>query len=263
MDLVLGYLNQFNTYKYLMYVLARRSIQVRYKQSAFGIAWAIGQPLLLMLVFTLVFSTLLKIPSDGLPYPIFAYSAILPWTLFIGQITQSVPSLEGNAGLVKKIYFPRVLFPVSASLSCIPDFAISALIFLGMMLYFSVPFTLNLLWVIPILLIQVLFTLGLCFILASVNAFYRDVRVAIPLLVQVWMYLCPILYPLSMIPERFKTYYMLNPMAGIMDSWRTVLIKGDSPSLLYLGIAGAGAILMFLVGYWFFKKLEWSFVDVL
>ncbi len=256
-------LNELFSYRELLYVLTVREIQVRYKQSVLGIAWAVLQPLALMLMFTLIFSVLLKVPSDGLPYPVFAYSALLPWTFFSNSLNRAIPSLEANASLIKKIYFPREFFPISSMLAAFFDFLIASIVFLGLMLYYDVPFTANLLFVLPILVIQMLFTMGVCFFASALNAYYRDVKHALPLLVQLWMYATPIIYPMSLVPDRLKTFYLLNPTVGIMDGYRNVLAKGLPPDYFYLGVAAAGSIVLLLLGYLYFKRIEMTFADIL
>ena len=250
-------------YRGLLYVLSLREIQIRYKQSVLGVAWAVLQPLIMMLMFTLIFSVLLKVPSEGVPYPIFSYSALLFWTFFATSLNNAIPSLEANAGLIKKIYFPREFFPMSSVFAAIFDLGIAALIFLGMMFYYHVHFTLNILYVIPLLIVQTIFTMGMCFIFSALNAYYRDIKYALPLVIQLWMYLTPIIYPITLIPERFKTYYLLNPMTGIIESYRDVLVKGTAPQSLYIGVAAAGAVVLFIVGYLYFKRIEMTFADVL
>ena len=247
----------------LVYNLTWRTIRVRYKQSAFGIGWAILQPLAMMLIFVLVFSSLLRIPSDGLPYPLFVYSALLPWTLFSNSMTTAVTSLESNAGLIRKVRLPRAVFPMAGVLAGLVDFCIGLVIFLGLMLWYHVAFNWTLLWTIPVLVVQVVFTLGLCLLLAPLNAYYRDVRVALPLVTQVWMYATPIIYPLSLVPERLRLFYMLNPMAGVVNSWRMVLAKGEAPTVEYLGVAALGAGVLLVVGYVVFRRVEMTLADVL
>ena len=247
----------------LLLNLTRRTIKVRYKQSAFGIGWAILQPLALMLIFVLVFSTLLRIPSDGLPYPLFVYSALLPWTLFANSLATATTSLESNAGLIRKARLPRVVFPLAGTLAGLVDFCIGLVIFLGLMLWYHVGFGWVLLWAVPVLAVQMMFTIGLCLLLAPLNAYYRDVRVALPLITQVWMYATPIIYPLSLVPERLRLFYMLNPMAGVVDSWRSVLAEGAAPSMVYLGTAAIGAVVLLVVGYTVFRKVEMTLADVL
>ncbi|MCK9602140.1 MAG: ABC transporter permease [Sphaerochaeta sp.] len=246
----------------LLLTLTFRDLQVRYKQSVLGILWAVLQPLSLMLMFTLIFSLLLKVPSDGLPYPIFVYSALLPWTFFANALGRAVPSIESNSSIIKKVYFPRELIPLSSVLATSVDFVIGFAIFLGMMLYYHVPFTPYMLYVIPILAIQIAFTVGISLFASALNAYYRDVRHALPLVTQLWMYASPVIYPISQVPERLKMLYLLNPMAGIMEGYRACLVKATAPTPLYLGIAAAGAVIMLVFGWWYFKRTEMSFVDV-
>lgn len=252
-----------NHYLELLFNLTRRTIRVRYKQSAFGIGWAILQPLTLVLIFVLIFSKLLKIPSDDIPYPLFVYSALLPWMLFGNSLVAATTSLEANAGLIRKIKLPREIFPLAGVLAGLVDFGIGLVIFFGMMMWYGVGINWALLWIGPILVVQVAFTLGLCLLLAPLNAYYRDVRVALPLMTQVWMYSTPIIYPLSTVPERLRMWYMLNPMAGVVDSWRSVLAEGVAPDMGYLGIAAAGAGVLLIVGYIVFKRIENTLADVL
>jgi lipopolysaccharide transport system permease protein len=256
-------LKELFSYRELLYTLTAREIQVRYRQSILGIAWAVLQPVALMLMFTLIFSVLLKVDSDDIPYPIFSYSALLPWTFFSNSLSSAIPSLESNAALIKKIYFPRELFPISSVLAAFVDFLIAAIIFLGLMFYYHVSFTTNMLYVVPILLIQIIFTLGICFFASALNVYYRDIRYALPLLIQLWMYASPIIYPMSQVPDHLKTFYLLNPMAGIMDGYRNVLVKGLAPEFYYVGIAAAGAIILFVLGYLYFKRIEMTFADVI
>ena len=260
---MIGKLKYYYSYRELLYTLTVREIQVRYRQSVLGLAWAVVQPLALMLMFTLIFSVLLKVPSDGIPYPIFAYSALMPWTFFSGSLNRAIPSVEANAALVKKIYFPRELFPASSVLAAFFDLTIAAVIFLGLIFYFHVPFSLNMLFVVPILLIQIVFTLGICFFASALNVYYRDVKYALPLVVQLWLYASPIIYPMSLVPERLRIFYMLNPMAGIIESYRNVLVKGLPPEGFYLGVAAGGSVLLFFLGYLYFKRLEMTFADVI
>lgn len=259
---MLSRLKELYSYRELLYVLTVREIQIRYKQSVLGIAWAVLQPLALMLMFTLIFSVLLKIPSDDIPYPIFSYSALLFWTFFSGSLNRAIPSLETNAALIKKIYFPREFFPVSNVLAAGFDLLIGVMILIGLMFYYHVPFTVNILYVVPILVIQIIFTLGICFFASALNVYYRDVKHALPLLIQLLMYATPIIYPISLVPDRLLTLYLLNPMTGIIESYRNILVKGLSPDLSYLGIAAAGSVVLFILGYLYFKRIEMTFADI-
>lgn len=261
---MIGKFRTFMAYRELLWVFTLREIQIRYKQSILGVAWAIFQPLAMMLAFTLVFSYFLGVKSEGIPYPIFSYSALIFWTFFSNSLTRAIPSIETNAPLIRKIYFPREFFPGSAVLSAFFDFLISAVIFLGLMVYYrgDVDLNANILWVVPILAIQMVFTMGICFFASAFNVYYRDVKHALPFLIQIWMFACPIIYPVSSVPERFHTYYFLNPMAGIIVNFRTVILAGASPNFNYLGIAAGGSLLLFVFGYLYFKRIEMQFADV-
>ncbi len=259
---MLSRLKELFSYRELLYVLTVREIQIRYKQSVLGIAWAVLQPLALMLMFTLIFSVLLKVPSDDIPYPIFSYSALLFWTFFSGSLNRAIPSLEANAGLIKKIYFPREFFPISNVLAAGFDLLIGVMILIGLMFYYDVPFTVNILYVVPILVIQIIFTLGICFFASALNVYYRDVKHALPLLIQLLMYATPIIYPMSLVPDRLLTLYLLNPMTGIIEGYRNVLVKGLPADLSYLGIAAAGSVVLFILGYLYFKRIEMTFADI-
>ena len=248
----------------LLWVMTLKEIQVRYKQSVLGIAWAILQPLIMMLMFTFVFSKLLGVQSGGIPYPIFSYSALMFWTLFSNSLGRAIPSIDSNAALIRKIYFPRELFPISSVLGACVDFLFTFLIFIGLMVYYRADVTMtdNILWVVPILLVQLMFTLGICFFASAINVYYRDVKFALPFIIQLWMYACPIIYPASLIPERLHTLYFMNPMASAIDSYRTVLLEGVAPNLTYLGMGAAVAILLLALGYWYFKRVEMEFADI-
>ena len=256
-------LRELAKHRELLYVLTLREIQIRYKQSVLGIAWAILQPLALMLMFTLIFSRLLGVSTDGYPAPIFYYSALVPWTFFSGSLNRAIPSLELNAPLIKKIYFPRELFPLSSVLAAFVDFLIALAILAGMMLYFHTPFTANILFLVPVVLIQIVFTFAICLFASAINVYYRDVKHALPLLIQLWMYASPIVYPVSQIPEGLKlAYFILNPIAGIIVSYRSTLVQGMAPSYPYVATAAAGSLFLFAVCYYLFKRVEMDFADV-
>jgi lipopolysaccharide transport system permease protein len=203
------------------------------------------------------------VPSEGVPYPVFSYSALTFWIFFSGSLTRAIPSLDANQALIKKIYFPREFFPLSSVFSAIFDLAIAFVIFLIIMVYYHTPFTLNMLYVVPLVVIQTIFTIGVCFFASALNVYYRDVKYALPLIVQLWMYATPIIYPMSSIPQRFWKLYLLNPMTGLIESYRNVLVKGSEPQLFYIAVAALGAIFLFVLGYIYFKRIEMSFADVI
>jgi lipopolysaccharide transport system permease protein len=250
-------------YRDLLFTWMLREIRIRYKQTAIGALWAVLQPLSLMAVFTLVFSFLTTVPTDGVPYPVFAYTALLPWTFFYTSISFAVPSLVTNMNLVTKIYFPREIIPIASVGAALFDFFIGSIVFVAMMLLYGIPISWTAFWVLPLLIVQVCFTLGLVLFLSAVNVFFRDVRFVIPLMVQIWMYATPVIYPVTLVPERFRAVYMLNPMAGLIEGYRRVVLLGQSPVWSHTGVSAAIAALTFFGGYACFKKMEGSFADLI
>jgi lipopolysaccharide transport system permease protein len=250
-------------YRELLVAWVIRDIKVRYKQTLLGAAWAILQPLSLMLIFSFIFTNLVQIPTDGTPYPIFSYTSLLPWTFFSTSITFGVPSLANNASLLSKIYFPREVFPLAAIAASFIDFLVAAVVFLGMMIVYQINLRWTLLWVPLVLLVQIILTMGVVLFAAAVNVFYRDVRFIIVLAIQLWMYATPIIYPLSVVPDQFRAIYMLNPMAGIIESYRALILRGESPPWPYLGVAAVLSLIAFLLAYRWFKKMERNFADVI
>lgn len=248
-------------YKELLFNITLREIKVRYKQSVLGILWSILQPLLMMIIFTVVFSRFAKIPSDGIPYPLFSYTALLPWTFFAASLSFAIPSLVSNSSLLTKIYFPREIFPISSILAAFVDFLIAAVIFMVILVLYKVRITLNVFYIIPILAIQVLLTLAVSLFASAVNVYYRDVKYALPFFIQIWMFLNPVIYPESLVPDRFKSLYMLNPMAPIISGYRNVLLKSASPDFYYLGISAVVTFSMLFLSYKYFKMVEMSFAD--
>lgn len=246
----------------LLWVWSLREIRVRYKQSILGGIWAILQPLSTMLIFTLIFGFFVKVPTDGIPYPIFFYSALLPWTFFSSAVSFAVPSLINNLNLVTKIYFPREILPIGAIMAAFVDFIIASLLFVFLLIYYQMPIQLSILWLPILLVMQILLTLGISFLGAALIVSYRDIRFIIPLGLQIWMYLSPVVYPLSIVPDRFRFLYMLNPMAGIIDSYRRILL-GMAPQWEYLIFELAITGFLFPFGYLFFKRKEASFADII
>ncbi len=260
---MLSHVRRLFEYRDLLVAWTWREIRVRYKQSVVGGLWAVLQPLALMLVFTVVFSHLAKVPSDGIPYPVFSYSALLFWTFFASSLSFAVPSLVNNMNLVTKIYFPREILPAASIGAAFFDLCIASIVFVGLMVYYRIPLSPTILWLPLLLLVQLLLTLGVVLFLAAVNVFFRDVRFVLPLLTQVWMYASPVIYPSTLIPERFRMLYMLNPMAGLIDSYRRVILMGQSPVPAYIGVSAGAALLLFVGGYAFFKRCEPAFADMI
>ena len=251
-------------YRELLWMLVIREVKVRYSQTFLGIAWAMAQPLSLMVVFTLFFGRFAKVPSDGLPYPVFYYSALLPWTFFTTCLAFGVPSLVTNSSLVTKVYFPREILPVAAVLSATVDFVAAALAFGVLALIFQVSPTWAWLYLVPIVLLQVALALSVTLVLSAVNVSYRDVRYALPLVTQLWLYATPIIYPLSVVPGDYRRIYLaINPMAPIVEAYRQVLAAGVAPEGHLLMMSAISTLIMLYSGYWYFKRAERKFADVI
>lgn len=249
-------------YRELLLVLTMRDIKVRYKQTILGSAWAVIQPVMMMVVFSIFFGSLAKMPSDGYPYPIFVYAALLPWTFFANSITNSANSLVGSANLVSKVYFPRLIIPLSSVGSGLIDFAIAAGVLLLLLVYYRVSLTLNLLLV-PVLVIGAIFiALGVGTCLAALNVAYRDFRYVIPFLVQFWMFATPVVYPASLVPQRWQWALYLNPMAGVIEGFRSAFLGGPFDVLGML-VSGFIAIMLFAAGITYFQKVERRFADII
>lgn len=262
-DSLLAHLRELFKHGELLYLVTQRELKVRYKQSVLGVLWAVLQPFSLMLVFSLFFGHFNRLPSEGLPYPLFSYPALLPWTFFSTALSFAIPSLIQNSNLITKIYFPREIVPLASVFAAFVDFLIASLIFVGMLFFYHVSPTWNLLYVLPLLTVQVLFTIGVCLLLSAFTVLYRDVRHTLPLVIQIWMFVTPVLYPASSVPERWRSLYMsLNPMAAIIDGYRRCIVKGLAPELNYLALAAGVSLLLVWLGYKYFKHLEREFADI-
>jgi lipopolysaccharide transport system permease protein len=246
-----------------LWLWIQRDLMVRYKQSILGVAWAVLQPLALTVVFTIVFSQLVRIDTQGIPYPIFAYSALVPWTFFSTSLSFGISSLVNNMNLVTKIYFPREILPLSSIGAAFIDFMVSAIILVGMMLVYELTPGWVSLWLVPLLIIQIVLTIAVVLIGSALLVFFRDVRFVVPLLIQVWMYATPIIYPMSLVPERFEFLYFLNPMASIIDGYRRVLLMGQVPYFEPLVVGGVVTLVLLIIGYHFFKYVEPVFADLI
>ncbi|MFZ5376668.1 MAG: ABC transporter permease [Patescibacteria group bacterium] len=255
-------LSIFRDYYELISELTLREVKQRYKQSVLGYAWVMLNPLFQMLVMAFVFSQLLRVSDLGVPYPIFLYAGLLPWTLFTNSLAASTTALVGNAGLLTKIYFPREVFVVSTILAKIIDFFLASLIFVVFMIFFRIPLTWNILWFFPIFIIQTIFTYGVSLFLAAANLFYRDIQYLLNLALLVWMYLTPVIYPVEMFPANYRWIFQLNPMAVIINAYRQTILGGGFPNLGSLGIALLLSMIFLIVSYKLFKKLEGVFADV-
>ncbi len=254
---------ELKEYRDLFYFLVTRDIKVRYKQTVLGGIWAIIQPFFMMIVFTLFFGNLAKIPSDGVPYPIFNYSALVAWTYFANTTSGSGNSLLQNASLISKVYFPRLIAPLAPVLAFLLDFAIAFVILIGMMLYYHIYPTIMTLFL-PLLVILMMFTAsGVGMFLAPLNAKYRDIRFAIPFLVQFWMFASPVVYPVSMLPEKYHLIYAINPMVGIIEGFRSALLGTIAFPTQMLLVSTLVSVVIFIVGVFYFKQTERYFADVI
>lgn len=249
-------------YRTLLYFFTWRNIKVRYKQTVMGASWAILQPFLTMIVFSLFFGRLAEMPSDDVPYPIFSYAALVPWTFFANSVTQSSNSVVSDANMIKKIYFPRLTMPISSVFAAVIDFLFAFSVLLAMMLYYGFLPTANVLWLPVFLLLAVLTAMGVSFWLAALNVQFRDVRYTVPFMVQAWLFATPIAYPSNLLSEPWRTVYGLNPMAGVVDGFRWALLgtaTGPGP-MTYL--SAVAAILLFVSGMYYFQRMENTFADV-
>jgi len=249
-------------YRELVYFLIWRDVKVRYKQTLLGAAWAIIQPLMTMVVFSIFFGTLAKIPTDGIPYPIFSYTALLPWQLFETGITKSGGSLVSGRGLLTKVYFPRLAIPLAPVFAALVDFLLAFVVLIAMMAYYGYPPTAAI-WTLPLFLLLAMVTaLGAGFWLSAMNVWYRDIGYVIPFISRLWFYLTPITYAASIVPEKFRMLYALNPMVGVVEGFRWAMLgHGQAPSAQIL-ISVFISLLMMVSGAYYFRRMERTFADV-
>jgi lipopolysaccharide transport system permease protein len=255
-------LDELWDYRELLYFFVWRDIKVRYKQTAIGAAWAVLQPLLTMIVFSLFFGRLAHISSNGLPYPIFYYCSLLPWMYFSTALQNTTNTIVDNQRLITKVYFPRLILPLSSVLSGLVDFGISFLMFVIMMIYYGIRPSTAALWIPAFLFLAVLTALGVGLWLAALNALYRDVRYVLPFLVQLWMFASPVVYPSSLVPEKWRWLYGLNPMAGVIEGFRWSLTgRGQAPGGLFF-VSLVAVMVIFFSGVAYFQKMETTVADV-
>ena len=256
-------LHELWEYRELLYFLIWRDIKVRYKQTILGAGWAIIQPLFTMLIFSLFFGQLAHIPSDNFPYPIFSYAALVPWTFFANGLTNSANSLVGESNLIKKIYFPRLVLPISSILSGSVDFVLAFIVLLIMMLMYGIVPTTAIIWLPFLLLLALVTGLGVSLWLSAMNVQFRDIRYAIPFFVQAWMYATPIAYPSSLLSEPWRTIYAINPMVGVVEGFRWALLGGvqTAPGPMII-VSALVSISVLISGIFYFRRMEDSFADV-
>jgi len=254
-------LTKLAQYRDLIWTLSIHRIKVRYKQSVLGVLWAVLQPIAMMLIFTFIFSFIARMPSEGLPYAIFAYTALLPWNYFSNGVSNATNSLVSHAQFVTKVYFPREILPISYIVAAFFDFIVACILLAGFMIYYHVPLTINALYAIPIVVVVSCFALGISFLLSATQVRYRDVGVAVPLLLQVWLFATPVVYPLSAVPERWRTFYLLNPMVGIIENFRQVMLTGSAPESRSLLLSAAISVALLVGSYLYFKLSEATMAD--
>jgi lipopolysaccharide transport system permease protein len=248
-------------YRELLYFLIWRDVKVRYKQTVLGGAWAIIQPFFSMVVFTIFFGRLAKIPSDGIPYPIFSYAALVPWTFFANGLTQSANSLVSNSNLIQKVYFPRLAIPLATVLSGGVDFALAFVLLVAMMLYYGIVPTMNIVWLPLFLLLALVTALGVGLWLSAMNVEYRDIRYVVPFLTQLWLFASPVAYPSSLLSEPWRTIYGLNPMVGVVEGFRWALLGSNAaPGPMVLASSLAACVIL-LSGAFYFRRMEKTFAD--
>lgn len=249
-------------YRDLLYFLALRDVQVRYRQTVLGVAWAVLQPLFTMVVFSVFFGHLARVPSDGLPYPIFTFAALLPWQLFSYALIQSGNSLVSNERLITKVYFPRLVIPLASVASGLVDFGVAFLVLLGLAAWYGITPTMALLTLPFLVLLSVLAAFAAGLWLSALNVQYRDVRHTLPFLSQLWLFVTPVAYPSSLVPERWRLVYGLNPMAGVVDGFRWALLPGAPPPGPMLLVSLAAVLVLLAGGLFYFRRMERSFADV-
>lgn len=249
-------------YRELLYFLTWRDVKVRYKQTLLGAAWAIIQPVFTMFIFSLFFGYLAKIPSDGVPYPIFSYAALVPWMFFANGLSQSSNCLVGSSTLIRKVYFPRLVIPLSSIFSGIPDFVLAFLVLLGLMAFYGFHPGVHIVWLPLLLMLSFIAALGVGLWLSAMNVKYRDVRYTIPFIGQAWMFASPIAYPSSLIVEPWRTIYGLNPMVGVVEGFRWALFgQGTAPGPILL-LSSLAALAILVGGAFYFRRMERTFADI-
>jgi len=249
-------------YRELLYFLAWRDIKVRYKQTALGAAWAVIQPFFTMVIFSVFFGKLARIPSDGFPYPLFSYAALVPWTFFANGLSQSSNSLVGSAKLITKVYFPRLAIPMSAVFSGVVDFALTFMVLLVMMFYYGVKPTVTVVWLPLFFLLALVTSLGAGLWLSALNLEFRDVRYIVPFVTQCWLFATPIVYPSSLLGHRWHVVYGLNPMAGVVEGFRWALLGANTAPGAMIMVSSATAVAIMVSGAFYFRRMEKTFADV-
>ena len=256
-------LRQLLQYRDLLTTLTVHRIKVRYKQSLLGVSWAILQPVSMMVILTAVFSKITRLPSDGAPYPIFTYVALLPWNAFAGSVSTATSGLVNHSQLVTRIYFPREILPITYVLAALFDFLVASSVLAGLMFYYRVPVTFALFYTLPIMAVLITFSLAISLLSSATQVRFRDIGMAMPLLLQIWMFATPIIYPLSAVPARFRFAYMFNPMVGVIEGFRRVVLYSQPPGFRALGASALIAFCLLIGSYLYFKRVEATMADVI
>lgn len=260
---MLGSLRELYKYRDLLRILTERELKVRYKQTALGIGWAVLQPLALMVIFTLVFSYFTNINSEGIPYPIFSYIALLPWTFFQTAVQFGSMSVVNNSGLVSKVWFPREILPLSSLFAALVDFFIAGLMLIFIFPIYHISLTSQAWWIVVLIPVQIIISSGIILILSALVVLYRDLKFVIPLALQILFYATPIIYSINSIPDRFFKLVLSNPLTGLVDSYRRVLLLGKSPNPYYLASSALIGVFLMVIGYWFYKRVDKKFADII
>jgi len=256
-------IRRFAQYRDLLVTLSIHRLKVRYKQSVLGPSWAVLQPTLLMLIYTVIFSRIIRIPTDGAPYAVFAYSALLPWTFFSTAISSATNSLVSHFSLVTKVYFPREILPLTYVIAALVDFLVASILLGVLLLYYDMSLSRYALFAIPTVAVLTLFAVAVSLLLCAVQVRYRDIGMALPLLLQVWMFATPVVYPLAMVPQRWRTLYSLNPMVGIVESFRRVILQGAPPDFHALEMSTLITAVLLPAAYVYFKHVEATVADII
>jgi lipopolysaccharide transport system permease protein len=249
-------------YRELLFFFVWRDIKVRYKQTIMGVSWAIIQPFFTMVVFSLFFGRLAKVPSDDFPYPVWNYAGLVPWTFFANALTQASNSLVISSSMIKKVYFPRLTLPIATVLAGVVDFVLAFIVLLLMMLFYGIAPTINVLWLPLFLLLALVTSLGVGLWLSAMNVQFRDVRYAVPFLTQAWLFATPVAYPSSLLPEFWRPFYAINPMVGVVEGFRWALLGTDTNPGAIVIVSSVAAVLLMVSGAFYFRRMEKTFADV-
>lgn len=256
-------LREMWSFRELLYFLVWRDIKVRYKQTALGVSWAVIQPLLTMVVFSIFFGKLGKLPSDGIPYPIFSFAALVPWTLFSNGLTQASASIVASSNLVKKVYFPRLIIPTATVLAGVVDFVIAFAVLLLLMLIYGITPTINSIFLPVFVILTVVSSLAASVWLSALNVKYRDIKYVVPFMTQIWLFSTPIAYSASLLEEPWRTIYSLNPMVGVVEGFRWALLGAETPPSYSTLVSAIASIVILFAGALYFRRVEKSFADII